>query len=169
SPAVPALPKRLPSGSARSSAERVAHTRQSLAGSMIVGPGIPAATDEPRDGDDESDEDERHEHIDVRTGELGPPRSRQEMAPEVALGKWQRADDGDEEDSASQTRQRSLLVLLPGRDVQLDTALPQIQLRRPAGKVEGRDSEDEDAGPSQWRSDEQQADERGDPPATVCP
>src|SRR5699024_10924490 len=78
-PAIPALSKRLPSGSARSSAERVAHTRQSLAGSMIVGPGIPAATDEPRDGDDESDEDERHEHIDVRTGELGPPRSRQQM------------------------------------------------------------------------------------------
>src|SRR5699024_7424467 len=101
SPAVPALPKRLPSGSARSSAERVAHTRQSLAGSMIVGPGIPAATDEPRDGDDESDEDERHEHIDVRTGELGPPRSRQQMAPEGVLGKEKRADDGDEEDSES--------------------------------------------------------------------
>src|SRR5699024_5132659 len=119
SPAVPALPKRLPSGSARSSAERVAHTRQSLAGSMIVGPGIPAATDEPRDGDDESDEDERHEHIDDRTGELGPPRSRQQMAPEGVLGKEQRADDGDEEDSESQTRQRSLLDLLPGRDVQI--------------------------------------------------
>src|SRR5699024_6560581 len=95
-PAIPALSKPLPSGSARSSAERVAHTRQSLAGSMIVGPGIPAPTDEPRDGDDESDEDERHEHIDVRTGELGPPRSRQQMAPEGVLGKEQRADDGDE-------------------------------------------------------------------------
>src|SRR5699024_2103109 len=168
-PAIPALPTRLPSASAASSAERFAHTRQSLAASMIVGPGTPAATDEPRDGDDESYEDERHEHIDVRTGELGPPRSRQQMAPEGVLGKEQRADDGDEEDSESQTRQRSLLDLLPGRDVQIDTALPQVQLRRPAGKREGRDSEDEDAGPPQSRSGAQQAAELGGPRAHRTP
>src|SRR5699024_12608644 len=118
-PAVPALRTRRPAGSARSTAKRVAPARQSRAGSMSVGPGSPAATDEPRDGDDESDEDERHEHIDGRTGELGPPRPRQQMAPEGVLGKEQRADDGDEDDSERQPRQRSLLGLLLGRDAQI--------------------------------------------------
>src|SRR5699024_10392134 len=157
SPAVPALPKRLPSGRARSSAERVAHTRQSLAGSMIVGPGIPAATDEPRDGDDEPDEDDRHEHIDDRTGELGPPRSRQQVARVRVHGHEQLAVDGAGEDSESQTRQRTVLVGPAGRAVEGGAALPQLQPRRPAGKLDGRYSEDEDAGPPQSRSDEQQA------------